>query len=176
MQNKKLQRNAVLKDGDLPKAVSLVAGSLTAGNGQDVRFQCLHIVPAAVEVDPARLLAKERLSRGDLDRRYRTAEGGAEPGGKEKEMGAGGGKICAGDHVVAHAFQKMQTLFPAPFTLPQNGVYRRRTALLNTAQTFFLQRGDAAGFVAGGWIFVDGLSVVGVVSVSYTHLTLPTKA
>ena len=43
--------------------------------------------------------------------------------------------------------------------ITEYAVNRGCSALLNTAERFVLQGGDSARLVAGGWVFIDGLTV-----------------
>ena len=86
-----LKNDAVLEDGDLAEAVLLGLGLLAAGHPDDQIQQILCGLvdgllavgdDAGVEIDPARLLLRQRGVGGDLQGGSRGRERGAAAGGE----------------------------------------------------------------------------------------------
>ena len=132
-----------------------VLGELVEGDGVGEEL-------AGVVVDPAGFLLGDVGVAGDLDGGDGDAEWGASAGGEEDHVRAGGGEGGGGDEVVAGTVDEGESAEFGGDGLAVAAYFADgcRATLLDAAERFFFEGGDAAGFVSGGGVFVDGLVVL----------------
>ena len=114
---------------------------------------------AGVEIDPARLLLRQRGVGGDLQGGSRGREGRAAAGGEEDKVCTGGGHGGGGNEVIAGAVEHIQALGDDGVAVADDVHDGGRAALLDAAAALVLQRGDAALLVARRGVVVDDLIV-----------------
>lgn len=83
----------------------------------------------------------------------KAAERGSPAGCKQDNLTAAGAQRGCGYEVIAWPIHEADAFFLNPLSVIKHIVDLRRAGFLDAAQTLFLQRGNAAGFVAG-----DGFS------------------
>ena len=74
-------------------------------------------------------------------------------------MRTGCGQVCRRDQVVARAGEQVESLFAYRLGVFQHIRDLGAAAFLHAAAGLVLQRGNAAGFIAGAWVFIDHLAV-----------------
>src|SRR5687767_4605575 len=114
---------------------------------------------ARVEVDPARLSTREVLVRRDLERGGGASEGGSAPGREENERRAGRHQGGGRDLVVSGRLEQREPRTARSRSVADHVGDGRIAALLDAAERFLFEGGDAPVLVAGGGVLVNRLAV-----------------
>ena len=154
-----LEGDAVLENGYLGITARLAGGEASAFSHiqhslSETLQEGIHAFAfdegACIKVYPMPLVPRQGAVGGHLERGHKRGEGGATSGGEKDQLTPGGGKGRAGHEVVARRREQVQAgIIADTLAVRQDATYGSGAGFLRASERFLLERGDAAGLIAG---------------------------